>query len=124
MSDIPTKRCLDCGIEQPVWDFYENSKTSDGLNVYCKICQRRRSTASVYRGRAVRKAQAEAGPTDYLDRHLQRRAEESTDCLEQAGPMERRGLCRIEPEYSYSSLCGLVNDFLRVGKPRPTYPRA
>jgi len=39
------KRCNRCGIEKPVEGFYRNSRSSDGLQGYCKQCDKiRRET--------------------------------------------------------------------------------
>lgn len=36
------KRCNQCGIEKPVEDFYRSSRSPDGLQGYCKICDKTR----------------------------------------------------------------------------------
>lgn len=36
---IKTKKCLKCGRELPVTEFYKKSKAPDGLQAWCKKCQ-------------------------------------------------------------------------------------
>lgn len=37
---IKTKKCLKCGRELPVTEFYKKSNAPDGLQTWCKKCQR------------------------------------------------------------------------------------
>jgi hypothetical protein len=54
------KRCPDCKQEKPVSEFGNNRTTTDGLQVYCKVCCSRRG-AEIYRrkreqaGKSLRK---------------------------------------------------------------------
>lgn len=36
-----TKRCSKCGAEKPLTEFFANKYSADGLQHYCKDCQRR-----------------------------------------------------------------------------------
>lgn len=39
------KRCVTCGATKPITDFYGNKARSDGLQTYCKDCNKKRAVA-------------------------------------------------------------------------------
>lgn len=41
-QEIKTKRCPKCGRELPLSEFYLNRATRDGLQTWCKECQKKR----------------------------------------------------------------------------------
>lgn len=55
-----TKICKKCGRELPVEAFAAHKKTKDGLQPYCRECQK----AVVREGRARKKAQAAEDPAE------------------------------------------------------------
>lgn len=55
-----TKTCKKCGRELPVEAFATHKNTKDGLQPYCRECQK----AVVREGRARKKAQAEDAPEE------------------------------------------------------------
>lgn len=41
-QEIKTKKCSKCGRELPLSEFYLNRATFDGLQTWCKECQKKR----------------------------------------------------------------------------------
>ncbi len=39
-QEIKTKRCLKCGRELPASEFYVKKRAADGLQAWCKECQK------------------------------------------------------------------------------------
>lgn len=42
-QEIKTKRCLKCGRELPPSEFYVKNSAADGLQTWCKKCQKERA---------------------------------------------------------------------------------
>ena len=60
-QEDPEKRCGCCRRIKRLADFYRCARTKDGLQGYCKVCQRTRpeSLASVVRSRRAKKRETE-----------------------------------------------------------------
>lgn len=47
MEQTETKKCVHCGQEKPVTEFYKDSHTRDGLQSWCKQCSNSRNKKTV-----------------------------------------------------------------------------
>ena len=116
------KRCADCG-PQSVLNFYDNSRSGDGLSTYCKVCHKRRATEYQKlrrEGRAPvsqRLFAEKVLDNGYTDRHEKRRAEEAANCIEESSPVGEGGVCSLSPESEFiepeSSFANLMNGWMR-----------
>lgn len=61
--ETTTKRCPRCGQVKPVGEFHKKSKSKDGLQTYCKICQSEISHEQAMKRTEERRAKAASRET-------------------------------------------------------------
>src|SRR5688500_18356695 len=108
MRDIPKKVCLDCRIEQPLWDFYEHPTTADRLFVYCKECTKRRNTVNQVARRQSRREQglpvSDQGFANYRNQLAREATRQHSASEVQPSPDDERGFGFGEPDSESSEL--------------------
>ena len=71
MEQTETKKCVHCGQEKPVTEFYKDKHTKDGLQSWCKQCSNSRGKKAIER--------KEKELLEAANEHLQRMQQESTE---------------------------------------------
>lgn len=71
MKQTETKKCVHCGQEKPVTEFYKDKHTKDGLQSWCKQCSNSRGKKAIER--------KEKELLEAADEHMQRMQQESRE---------------------------------------------